>query len=128
MERNIGSWFEIYVDDMDRAKKFYEMVFELELSELPMPEGFGDMQMLAFPMKEGDAPGASGALVKMAGYGAAVGGTIIYMGCEDCANEENRVAPAGGVVFKTKESIGEYGFISLINDPEGNIVGLHSMK
>lgn len=129
MEQNIGGWFEIYVDDMERAKKFYEEVFQVELSALPMPEGSGDMEMQAFPMNDPmSTPGASGSLVKMAGFGPSVGGTIIYMNCDDCATEESRVEGAGGEVVKPKESIGEYGFMSLIKDSEGNVIGLHSVK
>lgn len=127
MAQNIGGWFEIYVDDMERAKTFYETVFQVELGALPMPEGSEDMEMLAFPM-DMEAVGASGALVKMAGFGPGVGGTILYMNSEDCSVEEGRVAEVGGEVVKPKEDIGEYGFISLVKDSEGNIIGLHSMK
>ncbi len=126
MKNNIVGWFEIYVDDMERAKKFYEAVFKVELSELPMPEGSKDMEMLAFPM-EMEKAGAPGALVKMDGYGPASSGTIVYFSCEDCANEESRVKAVGGTVLRPKHSIGEYGSISLIKDCEGNVIGLHSM-
>lgn len=127
MKSNSVGWFEIYVDDMERARKFYETVFKVELSELPMPEGTEEMVMAAFPM-DMEAPGAMGALVKMAGYGPASSGTIIYFNCDDCADEEGRVAEAGGSVLRSKHSIGEYGFIALLKDCEGNIIGLHSMK
>jgi uncharacterized protein len=127
MKQNSVGWFEIYVDDMDRAKNFYEAVFSVPLSPLPMTDGSGDMQMLAFPMNQ-DAPGASGALVKMEGYGPASHGNIIYFSCEDCAVEESRVLGAQGDIVRTKESIGQYGFMALIKDTEGNIIGLHSMK
>ena len=127
MEQNIGGWFEIYVDDMARAKAFYEAVFATELAPLPMPEGLDEMEMLTFPMKEMTTPGAPGALVKMAGFGPSNGGTIVYMNCADCAVEEGRVVAAGGTVIKPKHSIGEFGFMALINDTEGNVVGLHSM-
>jgi len=54
--------------------------------------------------------------------------TIIYFACEDCANEGKRVAASGGQIHKDKFSIGEYGFISLVVDTEGNMIGLHSLK
>ncbi len=75
-----------------------------------------------------DAPGAAGAICKMEGVSPGGGGTLIYFSCEDCAEEESRVAPAGGNVFKSKFSIGEYGFISLVSDTEGNMIGLHSTR
>jgi len=34
---NTAVWFEIYVDDMERASKFYENVFNVKLEELPNP-------------------------------------------------------------------------------------------
>ena len=55
-------------------------------------------------------------------------GTIVYFTCEDCAVEEKRVVPNGGKVMKSKFSIGQYGFISLVTDTEGNMIGLHSTK
>ena len=53
--------------------------------------------------------------------------TIVYFSCADCAVEAARVAPAGGRVQQEKMSIGEYGFIVLAVDTEGNMFGLHSM-
>ncbi len=41
---NSVGWFEIYVEDMDRAKKFYEAMLDLKLEKLPIPEGMpGEM-------------------------------------------------------------------------------------
>jgi hypothetical protein len=42
--------------------------------------------------------------------------------------EESRVVGAGGTIFKTKFSIGQYGFIALVTDTEGNMIGLHSLS
>lgn len=53
---------------------------------------------------------------------------IVYFNCEDCAVEESRVAAAGGRVFKPKFSIGQYGFVALVHDTEGNLIGLHSLR
>ncbi len=128
MKQNVVGWFEIYVDDIDRAKVFYESVFQVTLSDLAVPGGEAGMKMLTFPMDAFDAPGATGALVKMEGYGPVSGGTIIYFNSEDCAIEAARVEAAGGVVLKPKESIGEHGFIALFKDSEGNVIGIHSMK
>ncbi|MFT3782319.1 MAG: VOC family protein [Nibricoccus sp.] len=122
-ERNVVGWFEIYVNDMDRAKMFYEKTFEVKLEALPSPI----VKMYAFPMLP-DKPGCTGALVKMDGYESGGNGTIIYFSCLDCAVEATRAAKNGGKIFKEKFSIGEYGFISLVYDTEGNLIGLHSRK
>jgi predicted enzyme related to lactoylglutathione lyase len=59
-----------------------------------------------------------------------VGGnsTLVYFSCTDCATEAKRAAASGGAVFKEKFSIGQYGFIALVTDTEGNMIGLHSMQ
>jgi len=126
MERNAVVWFEIYVKDMPRAKSFYEAVLDQKLEKLGEP-GPGVAEMWAFSGKP-DNPGATGALVKMEGVPSGLGGVIIYFSCQDCAVECARVPKSGGKIMKDKFSIGQYGYIALVTDPEGNTVGLHSMK
>lgn len=120
-------WFEIYVNDLNRAKSFYEKVFKTELSELGDPSEEG-LKMLAFPGDMETKGKASGALVKVNGMEAGKNSTIVYFASEDCSIEEGRVKKAGGSVERSKMSIGEYGFISLARDTEGNMIGIHSMK
>ena len=122
---NPVNWFEIYVQDMNRAKKFYETVLAVQLSDLGPPDG--ELAMLAFPM-EPDGSNASGALVHHSDVPSGGNSTVVYFQCEDCAVEEARVADAGGEVERPKMSIGEYGFITLAKDPDGNRFGLHSLK
>ena len=123
MKANPVVWFEIYVQNMPRAKKFYEEVFETKLEKIPMPEP----EMWMFKSEQG-ATGAAGSLVYMPGFPAGGNNSLVYFGCEDCAVEEGRAVKAGGKVEKKKFSIGDYGFISLVYDTEGNMIGLHSMK
>ena len=114
-------WFELYVNDMARARAFYETVLGRKLE--PMHDA--GIEYFAFPMQN-DQVGAGGALAKMEGMAPGGGGTLIYFHCADCAVEEGRVAGAGGTVLKPKMSIGAYGFMSLVLDTEGNTIGLHS--
>jgi len=123
MANNPVGWFEIYVQDMPRAKAFYEKVFQVKLEELKAP----DIEMWSFPMQM-DKSGASGALVHMKGMPSGGNSTLVYFSCEDCAVEAGRVTGAGGKIQNPKMSIGEYGFIALAVDTEGNMFGLHSMK
>ena len=123
MSRNNVGWFEIYVDDMSRARAFYEAVIGVSLSKLEGP----DVEMYAFPMDD-EAAGSSGSLVHMPGFPAGGNSVLVYFSCEDCAVEESRVEGAGGKIEKTKFSIGPYGFVSLVYDTEGNMFGLHSMR
>ncbi len=125
MIRNPVGWFEIYVQDMARAKKFYETVLGVELTNLDSPSD--ELEMQAFPMNM-EAGGASGALARMEGCPSGGMGTLVYFSCEDCAVEASRVDGAGGKLCKPKMAIGLYGFIALVSDTEGNMVGLHSMQ
>ena len=127
MIRNPVGWFEIYVQDMHRAKNFYEFVLDIELTKLDAPDSEADLEMFAFPSNM-EAGGASGALAKMKDCPSGGMGTLIYFSCEDCANEASRVERAGGKICKPKISIGHYGFMSLVTDTEGNMIGLHSME
>lgn len=122
---NPVGWFEIYVQDMERAKAFYQTTFQVTLEPLTSP----GLDMWAFPpLMQPDNQGCTGALVKMDGKDSGVGGTIIYFVCDDCAVEAKRVSANGGRIQNEKMSIGQYGFIALFLDPDGNLIGLHSMR
>jgi len=123
MQNNPVGWFEVYVQDMARATKFYQAVFEVKLEKLPAP----DIEMWAFPMSM-ERSGAGGALVRMQGFEPSGNSVLVYFTCEDCAVEASRVKQAGGRIQKEKTSIGEYGFIPLVIDSEGNMIGLHSRR
>lgn len=122
MNNPVG-WFEIYVQDMARAKAFYEAVFDTTLSQLDNPE----LEMWAFPMDMATS-GASGALVRMPGFPSGANSVLVYFKCADCAVEADKAVKAGGTVQKPKMSIGPYGHIALVVDTEGNMIGLHSMQ
>ena len=126
MSMNPVGWFEIYVDDLARAKTFYETVFDVKLESIGDPND-SSIQMLAFP-SDMEKYGAAGALVKMEHVLAGGGGTLVYFSCDDCAIEASKVKAAGGSIQRPKMPIGEYGFISLVADSEGNMIGLHSMQ
>lgn len=125
-QSNAVCWFEIYVADLARAKSFYQAVLKRPMDELATHEG-GDMQMCSFTMGK-NASGAAGALVKSTHMKPGTGGTLIYFSCADCAVEAARVVPHGGKVLKPKTGIGEYGFIAIVEDTEGNTIGLHSQE
>lgn len=125
MESNPVGWFEIYVQDLERATKFYETVLGLKLVALesPMPT----LKMMAFPMSP-TASGAAGTLAKMEGVASGGNSTLVYFSCHDCGIEASRVPAAGGKLHQEKTSIGPYGFIALASDPDGNMFGLHSRQ
>ena len=131
MKSNPVVHFEIYVENMTRAKTFYEAVFETKLEQMPNPTPEMEMDMWFFPMDKDtgmSSYGAGGMLVKMDGFTPGGGGTLVYFGCDDCAVETARAAEHGGSIFQEKTSIGEHGFCAVVRDTEGNLIGLHSMK
>ena len=123
MNNPVG-WFEIYVDNLARARPFYEAVLAIKLKRLKKDAGF---EMWSFPSNM-ERYGASGALVQMSGFPAGGNSTLVYFSCADCAIPAARVTAAGGRIQKEKTSIGQYGFIVLAYDSEGNMFGLHSMQ
>jgi predicted enzyme related to lactoylglutathione lyase len=125
MNNPVG-WFEIYVQDMERAKAFYEAVLGVQLSRI----GSADIEMWGFPMHPGGS-GASGSLVRMPGFppgGKSDNSVLVYFSCADCAVEAAKAAKAGGKIQREKMSIGQYGHVALVIDTEGNMIGLHSMQ
>src|SRR2546421_6940306 len=100
--RNPVGWFEIYVQDMERARAFYQNTFRMTLERLESP----GLELWAFPMRP-DASGCPGALAKMPGKDSGGGGTIVYFSCADCAEEASRAVQNGGRIQKEKMSIGQ---------------------
>ncbi|MHB1399796.1 MAG: VOC family protein [Trichloromonadaceae bacterium] len=120
-QTNLAGWFEIPVTDMDRAKTFYESVFDLHLELQEM----GPQEMAWFPMQE-EIYGAGGALVRGPGYLPAQTGVIIYLTTADIETTLAKAQAQGGRVLARKTAIGDYGFIGFIADTEGNRIGIHS--
>ena len=118
-------WFEIYVKDLERSKKFYESVLDMKLEKIdsPMP----GIELWSFAADK-EKYGAAGALVKMDGAPTGGSATIVYFGCQDCAVEAARVEQAGGRIHRPKFSIGKHGYIALAFDVEDNMFGLYSMQ
>lgn len=124
LNRNAVGWFEIPVNDMERAMKFYETVFEYKLERHQM----GPLDMAWFPFA--DIPGAPGTLVfNKDFYKPSLDGTLIYFTCHsgDLKNELAKVEPAGGKVIVPKTLISEdIGYMAVCVDTEGNRIALHS--
>lgn len=121
MENNPVNWFEIYVQDIDRAKKFYETVLQINLESLNNP----GLPMWIFSGSQ-SAFGTPGALVEYSKKPSGINSTVVYFYCKDCAVEASRVVAAGGKIEREKMSIGPYGFVVLALDTEGNMFGLRS--
>jgi len=121
--KNPVNWFEIATIDLERAKNFYGIVFDTQFEFVDMPGS--PMYMFA---GNPEGPNAMGALVKSEDNLPSIQGTIVYFTCDDLAVEEKRVVENGGKIISPKYSIGEFGFVGLFEDTEGNKIGLHSEK
>ncbi|MEP1768443.1 MAG: VOC family protein [Sulfitobacter sp.] len=122
---NPVGWFDIYVDQMARAESFYKAVLGCEMEVMIDPTG--ETEMMSFV---GDMAvyGAAGALVKAPYAKPGQGGTVIYFSVADCAVQQANIETAGGQIIRPKFSIGEFGFVMLAQDTEGNVVGFNSQK
>lgn len=113
-------WFELPVKDIERARRFYETILGLTLAP---PMEFAGSTLSFFPM-ERDVIGAGGALVLGEQAQPSQQGTLIYFSVK-IDEVLPRVGPAGGTIALPRTSIGQYGFIALVIDTEGNRIGLH---
>ena len=86
------------------------------------------MEMWGFTPMQENAYGATGTLVRMKGVPSGGNSTLVYFACADCAVEAKKATAHGGRIFKEKFSIGQFGFIALVFDTEGNMIGLHSCQ
>jgi uncharacterized protein len=125
MNTHAINWFEIPVSDFDRAKKFYETVFDFQMPENVM--GPARMGFLLYDFQNG---GRGGAIVHNPEfYTPSANGSLIYLNCEpNLQLNLDRVENAGGKILEPKTNIGNnLGFWALILDSEGNRVAFHSM-
>ena len=125
---NAINWFEIPVEDFDRARKFYETIFDYQMPDMMM--GPSRMGFFLFDQSGGKV---GGAIVYNPGfYTPAANGTMVYLNCQpDLQVQLERVEGAGGKVHQLKMEIApgqNLGFIAIITDTEGNRVALHSMS
>lgn len=124
---NVVGWFEIPVQNMERAMNFYESVFGLKLSR----QKIEDIDMAWFPWVE-NAGGAGGSLVYHEEYyKPSTDGTLVYLTAfsGDLQNELNLIEKNGGQIIVPKTLITEeIGYMGIFIDTEGNRVAVHSMK
>ncbi|MBK7963372.1 MAG: VOC family protein [Bdellovibrionales bacterium] len=117
--KNIGSYFEIPVTNLERAMKFYSSVFGCDFSK----ENIHGNEMALFPFN-GKNSGITGALAKGKTYKPSASGTLIYLATEDIEKTLEKVKSQGGEILFPKTAAGEYGFVAEFEDVEGNRIAL----
>jgi len=126
-KNNVVGWFEVPVENMERAIRFYETVFGFKISRNQM----GPLDMGWFPWIE-NGMGSGGSLVyHPEHYKPTADGVLVYFTAHsgDLSNELSRVEGAGGMILQEKAMISEeHGYMAIIFDTEGNRIALHSRK
>lgn len=122
MKKNALNWFEIFTADIEKAVVFYTEILATTLT----PSYTEAYKMAMFPSDMEN--GVGGGLTQMEGCLPGSGGTLVYLNAEGELDAIlSRVSAAGGTVIRDRFEIAPHGFIGLFKDPEGNLVGLHSM-
>lgn len=121
--KNQVFWYEIPVEDMERARLFYSNVFGFSLSEIHS----NGVVMFVF---EGNSSiyGASGCLVEKGETNPSEQGTLVYFSCRDIDDTIEKITIHNGHVILLKRDIGENGHYAHFIDTEGNRMGLYSPK
>jgi predicted enzyme related to lactoylglutathione lyase len=115
--------FEIPYDDGDRARSFYQQIFDWQL--VTMPEMGGYTLVMSGP--SGDQgptePGFinGGMLAREQG---ATTGPVIVVDVDSIDASLEAIGRLGGTVVAPKTPVGDMGFAAYFTDPEGNVVGL----
>ncbi len=125
--KNAISWFEIPATDIDRAQKFYETIFDIQMTPMDM----GPVKMRLFPLTD-PMNGVGGTLCDSGGFHVPSEdkGPLIYLNANPMIQIViNRIEAAGGRIFMPKTQISpEYGYVAVFIDTEGNRIGLHSVE
>lgn len=118
---SIVNWFEIPVTSIEKARSLYEAMLD---TKLPLSD-FGGVPHAV--MSNSDASCTSGALVVDPKRPPRPGsGTVIYLHAIDgVARCLSRAVEAGAKVVQPRTEIGPHGAIALIEDLDGNVIGLH---
>ena len=123
MKDDALNWFEIFVNDLDKAMVFYEAILKATLTK----GGSADCTMAMFPCNQ--ELGVGGSLTQSEHSKPGPGGTLVYLNVEgDLDGVLERIPAAGGKVIQGRMAIPPHGFIGIFSDPDGNVVGLHSLS
>ncbi|MDB6064362.1 MAG: glyoxalase/bleomycin resistance protein/dioxygenase [Pedosphaera sp.] len=120
----IINWFQIPAVNLDRAMKFYGDILNATFHQMAM----GTEKHAFFALDTQGSERTGGEIIQSAKLKPSVDGVIIYFDAPGGVDAVlSRVEKAGGKITVPKTGIGEFGFIALVLDTEGNQIGLHSM-
>jgi uncharacterized protein len=115
-------YFEIPVNDIERAIKFYKVVFHFDFEK----ETIDNNEMALFPFSDENS-GISGALAKGEIYKPTKDGVVIYFNTENIDETLNLATSNGGKILYPKTDNG-IGLVAEFEDTEGNRIALYQAK
>lgn len=122
MKSNPVIYFEIPVNDIERAIKFYKAVFNFDFEK----DIIDNNEMALFPFADGNS-GISGALAKGEIYKPTRDGVVLYFTTANIDEALESVVTNGGQILYPKTDNG-IGFVAEFEDTEGNRIALFQSK
>ncbi|KAF0817602.1 MULTISPECIES: VOC family protein [unclassified Cytobacillus] len=118
--------FEIHVDDMERAKKFYGEVFGWSFQDW---SEYAGMPYYGAVTGSDEEPGINGALMQRQGQppeaNQAINGYSCTIGVEDYDAAEGKILENGGTLALPKYALPGMAWQGYYKDTEGNVFGIH---
>lgn len=118
--------FEIHVDNMERAKTFYENVFGWTFQDWT---DYAGMPYFGAVTGDENEPGINGALMQRRGPAPTanqpLNGFACTMGVEDYDITEAKILKNGGTVAMPKYALPQMAWQGYYTDTEGNLFGIH---
>ncbi len=107
---------EISAHDLDRARRFYETVFDWKIDLQPMP----NEEMPYGIINTGKEPG--GGLYQVSSDRPV--DVTVYLGSGNLEESLRRIEAAGGRTMMPPTEVAGEGWFAIFADPEGNALGL----
>ena len=106
---------ELNTTDVGKAKTFYAKLFDWKLEDMPMPEGTYTMV--------GVGEGTGGGMMKQMIPGAP-SQWMPYVGVSDIKSSTKKAKDLGAKVLKDVTEVPDMGWLSILTDPTGAMIGL----
>jgi len=113
--------FDIASEDVNRAKKFYESLFEWKIT---MPPGMSDYYLLETTDLEGKQS-IGGGIGKRENPDQKI---TLYIGVENIERYCRKIEELGGKVIQPELPVPGWGSLAVCMDTEGNLFGLWQEK
>lgn len=108
---------ELNTTDVDKAKQFYGKLFDWKLEDMPMGGDFGNYTII------GVGEGTGGGMMKHPMPGAP-SMWLSYVAVDDIKSATAKAKSLGAHVVRDVTEVSNMGWISIITDPTGAVVGL----